>query len=145
MTDKLHIADQMLLKSVEESAKLDQFLLGATVAICAYLAQTNTYAPVGINRSTALMFCLLIFALSAALGFVRLNTTVKIYQANGNLLAATNEEEEKASKQKCQDLLGLSIKLACWRSTLMFVGLGCYIATKVVASYYCQGCMPRLP
>ena len=35
--------------------KLDYFILGVTLAICAYLAQTNPYAQLGINKETFLL------------------------------------------------------------------------------------------
>ncbi|MBX4138920.1 hypothetical protein K1567_23720 [Pseudomonas sp. S5F11] len=145
MTAELHIADQMSLKAVEESAKLDQFLLGATVAICAYLAQSNIYTPLGMNRSTAMIGCMLIFATSAALGFMRMNIVVKVYHQNAELVSPKNAGKESKYQDECQRLL-------CWgkwyghtRNALLFAGLAAFIAVKVGASYYCLGCMPRLP
>lgn len=45
-------SDQLGLMQIEASQKLDHFILGATLAICAYLAQTNPYAQLGINKET---------------------------------------------------------------------------------------------
>ncbi|MCF7535379.1 hypothetical protein [Pseudomonas petrae] len=145
MTAELHIADQISLKAAEESAKLDQFLLGATMAVCAYLAQNNVYMPIGMNRSTVMIGCMLIFATSAALGFMRLNTVVKVYQENAKLVGADNTEDETDYKDECQRLLLSSRRYGHIRNVLLFIGLAYYIAAKVGASYYCQGCMPNLP
>ena len=144
MTAELHISDQMSLKAVEESAKLDQFLLGVTVAICAYLAQNNVYTPIGLNRSTAMIGCMLVFAASAALGFMRMNIVVKVYHENAKLTAAS-EPEEKTHQDECQRLLWWGKWYGHTRDALLFLGLAAFILTKVIASYYCQGCMPRLP
>jgi hypothetical protein len=145
MTAELHIADQISLKAAEESAKLDQFLLGATVAICAYLAENNVYTPLGLNRSTAMIACMLIFALSAALGFMRMNSVVKVYHVNAKLVSVEKVAEEKPHQDECQRLLWWGKWYGHSRDGLLFVGLAAFIITKVAASYYCQGCMPRLP
>lgn len=145
MTAELHIADQISLKATEESAKLDQFLLGATVAICAYLAQNNVYAPIGLNRSTAMIGCMLIFAASAALGFMRMNIVVKVYHENAKLVATDKPEKVTKYQDECQRLLWWGKWHGHIRNALLFAGLAAYIAAKVGASYYCQGCMPRLP
>lgn len=145
MTAELHISDQMSLKAVEESAKLDQFLLGATVAICAYLAQNNVYTPFGLNRSTAMIICMLIFAASAALGFMRMNNVVKVYHENAKLVATSEPSKLKEHQDECQRLLWWSKWYGHIRDALLFLGLAAFIIAKVAASYYCQGCMPRLP
>lgn len=145
MTAELHIADQISLKATEESAKLDQFLLGATVAICAYLAQHNVYAPIGLNSSTAMIGCMLIFAASAALGFMRMNTVVKVYHQNAKLVSTDKSEKVTKYQDECQRLLCRGKWYGHIRNALLFAGLLAYIAAKVGASYYCQGCMPRLP
>lgn len=46
----------------EARSELDYFLLGATLAICGYLAQTNTYGRLGVNKETFLLITLLVFA-----------------------------------------------------------------------------------
>lgn len=145
MTSELHIADQISLKAVEESSKLDQFLLGATVAICAYLAQNNVYAPIGLNRSTAMIGCMLIFAASAAFGFMRMNIVVKVYHENAKLVATDKPEEVTTYQDECQRLLWWGWWYGHIRNVLLFAGLAAFIAAKVGASYYCQGCVPRLP
>lgn len=144
MTSELHIADQISLKAAEESAKLDQFLLGATVAICAYLAQNNVYSRLGLNSSTAMIGCMLVFAASAAIGFMRLNIVVKVYHENAKLAAASKPHQKK-HQDECQRLLWWGKWYGHIRNALLFAGLLAYIAAKVGASYYCQGCMPRLP
>ncbi|MCF7544904.1 hypothetical protein [Pseudomonas petrae] len=145
MTAELHISDQISLKATEESAKLDQFLLGATMAICAYLAQNNVYMPIGMNRGTVMIGCMLIFATSAALGFMRLNTVVKVYQKNALLVGTTDKTKALKYDAACQRLLRRCRRYGHIRNVLLFIGLAYYIAAKVGASYYCQGCMPNLP
>jgi hypothetical protein len=71
------------------------------LAICAYLAQTNTYAKIGLNQQTFLLGTLLIFGVNAFFGFRRIesglhvvSTTVtfnvlKLATKRGRVLAST--------------------------------------------------------
>ncbi|RTB64080.1 hypothetical protein [Pseudomonas aeruginosa] len=52
------------------SLNFDQFVLGATLAASAYLAQTQRYAQLGWNEETLLLLPLLVLVLSAWLGKV---------------------------------------------------------------------------
>ncbi|MGN7442150.1 hypothetical protein [Pseudomonas lactis] len=141
MTAEFDRGEELALKALEKSDMIDQFLLGVTVAICAYLAQTNAYAPLGLNRETFLLLSLLIFALSAAFGLMRLQSTVAILHTNSKLshapLVKHTSIYEKANAQ-----LGKAITYNHFRNGLLIAGLCCYVVTKVAASYQANGWIP---
>ncbi|MGH9878298.1 MAG: hypothetical protein ACRD5H_11725 [Nitrososphaerales archaeon] len=135
-------SDQMGLLQIEASSKLDYFILGVTLAICAYLAQTNPYAPVGINKETFLLISLAVFAGSAVCGFKRLEAKVSIMHSNAQALGAATEHEhdeycDRASKYNKKAIFHYSA-----RNGLLLIGLICYIGTKVWASYQSNGWIP---
>jgi hypothetical protein len=118
----------------EALSKLDYFILGATLAICAYLAQTNPYGKLGLNKETMLMGTLLIFAASAVAGFKRIENGVFTLGMNARILAhpdATFRQkkiDEMRSDRKAQRLYRL-------RNALLLLGLTSYLAVKVWAAY----------
>lgn len=69
-----------------ESANFDRFVLGASMAACAYLAQTMPFGPIGINVSTMHLATLLIMALSTVFGFLRIEATITTTNANSAYL-----------------------------------------------------------
>ncbi|WP_413705313.1 hypothetical protein [Pseudomonas sp. Pseusp16] len=141
MTAEFDRGEELALKALEKSDTIDHFLLGITVAICAYLAQTNAYAPLGLNRETFLLLSLLIFALSAVFGLMRLQSTVDVLRTNSKLDHVT-EEKQKSIRDKANDQLGKAITYNHIRNGLLLAGLCCYVLTKVVASYQNNGWIP---
>lgn len=122
----------------EAASKLDYFILGVTLAICAYLAQTNPYAQLGVNKETFLLGSLLVFAASAICGFKRIESTISAMLSNATIL------EEKDSYQRALALLNLSERRAplYWykaRNYFLAAGLLCYLATKVWDTYQSHG------
>jgi len=122
----------------EAASKLDYFILGVTLAICTYLAQTNPYAQLGINEETFLLGSLLVFATSAICGFKRIESTIAALRMN----AAALEERDPNLRAFCLQKLRDRRESHNWyvlRNYLLAAGLLCYLATKVGASYQNTG------
>lgn len=132
-------SDQLGMMQIEASNKLDYFILGATLAICAYLAQTNPYAQIGANKETYLLISLLVFAVSAACGFWRIEAKIAIMNANAHALGAETEAEHDAHRFTGAKYGRKSIRYYTLRNYLLVVGLLCYLATKVWATYQHNG------
>ena len=141
MTAEFDRGEELALKALEKSDTIDQFLLGVTVAICAYLAQTNTYAPLGFNTETFLLLSLLIFAISAVFGLMRLQSTVSVLHTNSKLDHAPTEKHQSIY-DKAQTQLKNAITYNHFRNGLLIAGLCCYVVTKVASSYQANGWIP---
>lgn len=124
-----------------EASKLDHFILGATLAICAYLAQTNPYAQLGVNKETFLLGTLLVFATSALCGFKRLEAVVDSIRLNAMAL----QQENDALRAYMLELVRESKRASRYylaRNYLLAAGTICYLATKVWATYQNDGWIP---
>ncbi|WP_207265154.1 hypothetical protein [Pseudomonas sp. GW101-3H06] len=122
----------------EAVSKLDYFILGVTLAICAYLAQTNPYAKLGANKETFLLASLLVFASSAVCGFKRIEAMNKAIRMN----AVALEQPEPQARAYFLDRLNKEPAAQRWyaaRNYLLGAGLFCYLATKVWAAYQNTG------
>lgn len=133
----------LLLKTThnEATSKLDYFILGVTLAICAYLAQTNPYAQLDINKETFLLGSLLVFAASAICGFKRIESTIAAIRMNALAL------EEPDPQMRAYFIMQLNERREPhnWyraRNYLLAAGLVCYLATKVWATYQNNGWIP---
>lgn len=118
----------------EAMNKLDYFILGATLAICGYLAQTNHYGRIGLNEETLLLGSLLIFAGSAIMGFKRIESGIAIVRQNAYALQVPHQEIRRLLIDELKnDRTGHRYYVA--RNYLLLAGLACYLATKVWAAY----------
>lgn len=124
----------------EATHKLDYFILGVNLAICAYLAQTNPYGNIGINKETFLLVSLIVFAASAAYGLRRIESALFLMRTNVFILNETNPEKQQRLYDQC--LANKGPTYATLRNTLLFVGLFCYVATKVWDTYQSNGWIP---
>ncbi len=122
----------------EAASKLDYFILGVTLAICAYLAQTNPYAQLGVNKETLLLGSLLVFAASAVCGFKRIESTIAALRMNAAALEAPTAEIRAYCLQKLRDRRE-SHHWYVIRNYLLIAGLFCYLATKVWDAYQSHG------
>ncbi|WP_448723848.1 hypothetical protein [Pseudomonas farris] len=143
MAEEQDRIDQLIYRSQDEGTKLDYFIQGATLAICAYLAQTNPYGQLGLNKETFLLGSLLVFAVSAILGFKRLEAKVTFLFDNAEAL----QTPDRALRSKV--LLGLrttnntrAVRLYKYRNITLLLGLVCYVITKVWAAYQNNGWIP---
>ncbi|AFY20782.1 hypothetical protein [Pseudomonas sp. UW4] len=124
-----------------ESSKLDHFILGVTLAICAYLAQTNPYAQLGVNKETFLLCSLLVFAASAICGFKRLEATIESLRLNAIALQQEDPRLRTHLLEKVRERKAPS-RYYWGRNYLLAAGLLCYLATKVWATYQNNGWIP---
>jgi hypothetical protein len=122
----------------EASDKMDYFMLGAILAICAYLAQTNTYAKIGLNQQTFLLGTLLIFGVSAFFGFRRIESGLHVVKHNGDYIQCF-ETGDKEGARACSHLMNEeSVKTGVfyrWRNYTLVAGFVCFIASKVAGQY----------
>lgn len=141
MAEEQNRIDQLIYRSQDEDTKLDYFILGATLAICAYLAQTNPYGQLGINKETFLLGSLLVFASSAVYGFKRLEAKLTLMYDNAIALQIRNPD---IRRQRLDDIGARSDAVGLYkiRNYLLFAGLLCYLATKVWATYQNNGWIP---
>ncbi|WP_447959862.1 hypothetical protein [Pseudomonas farris] len=114
-----------------------------TEATDTYLAQTNPYGQLGLNKETFLLGSLLVFAVSAILGFKRLEAKVTFLFDNAEAL----QTPDRALRSKV--LLGLrttnntrAVRLYKYRNITLLLGLVCYVITKVWAAYQNNGWIP---
>ncbi|MCQ6258394.1 hypothetical protein [Pseudomonas sp. Q11] len=129
---------QLKVAHNEAASKLDYFILGVTLAICAYLAQTNPYAQLGVNKETFLLGSLLVFATSAICGFKRIESTIAALRMN----AVALEEPNPQVRAYCIMKLNERRESHWWykaRNLLLAAGLLCYLATKVWDTYQSHG------
>lgn len=122
----------------EAVSKLDYFILGVTLAICAYLAQTNPYAQLWANKETFLLGSLLVFASSAVCGFKRIEAMNKAIAMNAFAL----EHPEPQGRAYFLERLRKEPAAQRWyaaRNYLLAAGLLCYLTTKVWAAYQSTG------
>lgn len=122
----------------EEMGQFDRFVLGATLAGCAYLGQTIPYGQVGMNVSTLFLFSLLILGMSAYFGFKRIEVVLMARRANSNFLHLheTNRPMEAhlagGVLERAAARTETYYRLRNWTLLLGFV---VYVATKVLATY----------
>lgn len=123
----------------EATHKLDYFILGATLAICAYLAQTNPYGQLGINKETLLLGSLLVFAASAACGLRRIESAISLMRINIFILNQNDPAKREKLGTKFLTEANKGLLHGKLRNYLMVAGLLCYVSTKVWASYQSTG------
>jgi hypothetical protein len=123
----------------EAAHKLDYFILGATLAICAYLAQTNPYGQIGINKETFLLASLLVFAVSAAYGLRRIESAISLIRINVFILNQTDAAKLEKLGTKFLTEADKGLLHGRLRNYLLAAGLLCYVTTKVWASYQNTG------
>jgi hypothetical protein len=125
----------------EARNKLDYFILGATLAICGYLAQTNPYGRLGLNKETFLLGTLLVFAASAVAGFKGIETNIKMIRMNADALETHDAGlRDFLLKKLGEDRTAHRCYIA--KKYLLLAGFACYLATKVWAEYQSNGWIP---
>ncbi|MHC8354883.1 hypothetical protein ACYZTL_06530 [Pseudomonas sp. LB3P81] len=142
MAQELDRADHLGTLQIEAASKLDYFTLGVALAICAYLAQTNPYAPLGVNKETFLLLSLIVFTASVICGYLRLEFKVK------EMLAYTRVHEAATVADRYEPMQD-TFRYHTWgnwtyrlRNALLLLGMICYVITKVGASYQNNGWIP---
>jgi hypothetical protein len=124
-----------------ETANFDRFVLGASMAACAYLAQTMPFGPLGINVSTMYLVTLFMMALSAVFGFLRIEATITATNANSAYLhriemGMLNDASSRILARGAADRWAARTKVMYrLRNLTMLLSFFCYVATKVYATY----------
>lgn len=132
------LSDELHRIYLEAQSRFDHFVMGATLAVCAYLAQSNPYEKFGWNLPTLYLLSLLLFAAAALCGFKRIEQVVQTLRYNTDLL----EAQEKGFKDKVKEARVASHRASkqthyyyLARNTFLFLGLIAYIAAKVLGPY----------
>jgi hypothetical protein len=124
-----------------ESMGFDRFILGATLAACAYMAQTIPFGPLGHNIETMYLWTLAVMAAAAFFGFKRIEAVIEMVKYNSQYLADLETGKVKTEEHfdryqatlKSKSRRTLSFYKA--RNTTLFMSFTCYVATKVFATY----------
>lgn len=122
----------------EQNAQFDRFVLGATLAACAYLAQTNPFGHIDFNIESMYLYSLIQLAVAALIGFKRVEATVFCIQLNSRSLAHLERGDAEGARV-------VSLASAAWamrafrryryRNLFLMTSFLCYIATKVFETY----------
>ena len=124
-----------------ESANFDRFVLGASMAACAYLAQTMPFGPIGLNVSTMYLATLFMMALSAVFGFLRIESTISTMNANSGYLhmiemSQLNDFSMRQIARNAVDKVAERTKtMYVLRNYTMLFSFFGYVVTKVYATY----------
>ena len=140
MTTDSDRAHQMVMMQLEAVNKLDYFVLGATMAICAFLAKTNPYGPWNFE-ATFMLASLLLLAASVFCGLKRLDVNNWILHANAKALSGDDEAKHEYY-QWVADFSKAANRYYWWRHIFLAFGLLCYLAGKLIAVSPTTGCIP---
>jgi hypothetical protein len=122
----------------DASDRFDHFVLGALLAICAYLVQSNPYAKIGLNVETLYFISLAIFVCASIFGFRRIEQVIVLYRINHSLLYATENRDLSGRNSALELLPTIRDKAESnyrWRNRFMFLGLLAYISAKYWGVY----------
>jgi hypothetical protein len=140
----------------EASDRFDNFVLGALLAVCAYLAQSNPYGRIGFNSQTLYFISLALFVLAAFFGFRRIEQTLTFYRFNvmsaenvtqrvlsklglsdldKGLLEEAKKDSEKQILRGAEELKESSSLFYQRRNRVMFFGLAFYVSAQYFEVY----------
>jgi len=122
----------------EEMGQFDRFVLGATLAGCAYLGQTIPYGHVGMNVSTLFLCSLFILGMSSFFGFKRIEVVLRARRANSNFLHLheTNRLFEAGlAREELERVAACTETYYRLRNWTLMLGFVAYVMTKVLATY----------
>ena len=120
------------------SMNFDQFVLGATLAALAYLAQTQKYANLGWNESTLSLAPLALLALSAWLGFKRIECTFHLLRVNARYLEHCSEHRGSDDPRLLEMLHGIDNKTGFYyrlRNRAVLFAVLSYVGVKLAVTY----------
>lgn len=116
----------------------DQFVLGATLAACAYLAQTATYDQLGWNPSTLQLFPLLLLGLTALFGFKRIESSIQTIKLNSAYLQLLSDfpgnafPEQRGYVQEESDRSGFYYGI---RNKFILLSFLTFVSVKILVKY----------
>jgi hypothetical protein len=132
-------ADVLALAHISESSKFDYFTLTVSLAVCGYLAQTNQYARLGCNRETFQLGVLVIFVLSAGLGFACLWFKLKNIAGSIRAIQLSHTETALAKQGFAIDAFEKYRLLRASSIALLILGICAYATVRVWAAYQSNG------
>lgn len=142
MADKQEILSELISRHTGEALKFDYFVTTVSLAICAYLAQTNPYGRLGLNKETFMLASLLVFAASVACSFMRIERALMVISCNIDALKSTSSAGYQTHIAKAKEWNKKSKPYYYVRNILLALGLACYLATKVWDTYQSNGWIP---
>ncbi len=122
----------------EAQDRFDNFVLVTLLAVCAYLAKSNPYAPLGFNTETIYFLSLALFILSAIFGFKRIEYAIVMYRLNHQLLYADEKHDQNTvnnARAALKEVIQKGERYYKLRNALMFAGLVVYVTAKYWAVY----------
>ena len=122
----------------EAQEKFDMYVLGAVLAICAYLGQTMPYARIGLNPESLFLVSLLLFVGSAYCGFKRMEYSIVHFRLNHQYLDALEKQDRQYAVVARSALDRNAPKVQRYyrlRNSFMLLGLVAFVAGKYWAVY----------
>jgi hypothetical protein len=122
----------------EAQDKFNNFVLGVNFAICAYLAQTMKFGPVGANVETMFLVALLVFGASAICGFKHNETVIVGFSLNHQKLDAFEKGNVNLVGEMDKLMQIARVKAHRFyrmRNMLLLCGFLCFLAAKLLAAY----------
>jgi hypothetical protein len=113
--------------------KFDMYVLGAVLAICAYLGQSMPYAKIGFNPESVFLVSLILFVGSAYCGFKRMEHSIVHYRLNHQYLDGLEKQDHIYASEVRGALENNAARVGSYyrfRNSLMFLGLVAYVAGK---------------
>ncbi|XEG73693.1 hypothetical protein QA447_05535 [Pseudomonas sp. abacavir_1] len=116
----------------------DQFVLGGSLAACAYLAQTAGYGRVGWNAKTLGLFPLLAMAVATWLGFKRVEITIHLLKSNARYLELCTQNPGRDFTDQYKVLKRIADRTGSiydWRNRALLLGLASYVLIRIACQY----------
>lgn len=148
---QLSRSEQIATKEYDDRAKLDDYMLGISVTLCAFLAKTNTYAPVGINGETLQLCSLIAVAGAAWFGYGRRRAMISFLNVKAHEMEHGESEKSHAPSQlswirrvlnprKDSNFhLQAADRRELYRNLCLTAGLFLYAGARVLDSYGSNG------
>ncbi|WLG63176.1 hypothetical protein PSH90_03430 [Pseudomonas sp. FP1762] len=135
-------SNEMHKQYLDANSKADHFLLGAIVAACAYLAQSNPYAPLGMNPQTLFLIDLIVLGLAAFFAYRRVENAVQVIKYNAMFLEGfenRNEAKFLEGRRLANDYAESTILHRHVRNSLIALGFVLYVTAKIWMAYKLVG------
>lgn len=137
------MARESLIKDLHARAAtgsmgFDQFVLGATLAALAYLAQTQKYANIGWNEPTLNLLPLALLALAAWFGFKRIESVITLIRLNARYLERCNRIQVSDDPKSLETLTIAEDKTGFYyrlRNRAVLLAVVSHVGVKIVATY----------
>lgn len=122
----------------EESLRFDHFVVGATMAVCAYLVQTNPYEQLGFNLGSMYLFSLVVLGSSAIMGFKRIDAMILLFRLNASVLEKRANKLPGSPEPSWSELDKVVVRAVLYyrlQHGLLIGGFLSYLLTKLASTY----------